>query len=105
MRLSVGKRVLGRGHTAVVYEGTARDLHGLSGSRVVAVKKYFNHSRHQPLQEQYRHVLVETRLLAQIGRHLNVVNLLGITRSIRSLGSQLRTNTVECFLLFVVAYF
>ena len=61
-----------------MYKGKAEDLPGRPGITVVAVKTL----RHIDNPEAQRQLAEEIRVMVKIGRHLNIVNLLGtVTKS------------------------
>ncbi|OWA54961.1 putative Fibroblast growth factor receptor 2 [Hypsibius exemplaris] len=65
--------VLGRGHFGIVRRGFVTNLHGQPGETVVAVKTL----RNPEDAVQRTSLLNEIKIMSYVGRHLNVVNLLG----------------------------
>ncbi|XP_055347744.1 platelet-derived growth factor receptor alpha-like isoform X2 [Paramacrobiotus metropolitanus] len=70
----ITNEILGQGKTGVVCKGLARDLHGKFATMEVAVKTIRN--AHDP--RQIRQLTQEIEVMAHAGRHLNIINLLGI---------------------------
>ncbi|OQV24183.1 Receptor-type tyrosine-protein kinase FLT3 [Hypsibius exemplaris] len=73
--VEIGDAILGSGQFGVVHQGVASGLYGGSGESIaVAVKKLSCKD-----QNEFREFVKEVEIMARLPRHLNVVNLLGVT--------------------------
>jgi serine/threonine protein kinase len=75
LSVSIGDKLLGKGEFGLVYKGLAHTLPAvLKGPTTVAIKTLINCSDvdHQQMFAE------EFRVMAKMGRHINIVNLLGV---------------------------
>ncbi|XP_055349581.1 macrophage colony-stimulating factor 1 receptor 2-like isoform X2 [Paramacrobiotus metropolitanus] len=72
--LEITEKILGKGANGIVRKGVAKCLHGQPDVTEVAMKTAKNRSD----SGQFRQLVQELRIMADAGRHLNIVNLLGV---------------------------
>ncbi|OWA50540.1 putative Mast/stem cell growth factor receptor-related protein Kit [Hypsibius exemplaris] len=73
--LQLSDKVLGKGEFGIVYKGVAHGLRGHPKPTTVAVKMLIQSNLDEDQQKQ---LAEEIKVMTKLGRHLNVVNLMGI---------------------------
>ncbi|XP_055351586.1 fibroblast growth factor receptor 4-like isoform X2 [Paramacrobiotus metropolitanus] len=77
-KVVISNNLLGKGATGIVWRGTADGVYGHPGKVDVAVKS----ARKKYDTGQIRQLLQEMKVMTQAGRHLNIVNLLGVVTKV-----------------------
>ncbi|XP_055353310.1 platelet-derived growth factor receptor beta-like [Paramacrobiotus metropolitanus] len=73
-KVMISNTLLGRGATGIVWKGTVDGVYGHPGQLDVAIKS----ARRKHDTGCIRQLVQEMKIMTQAGRHLNIVNLLGV---------------------------